>query len=545
MMFLVSILASALVVGVAGIKPVAMQCSPDGAVLLSVQEEALEGGQEVRTYRFSWPDGDVSLFSEEMLAPAIALPRSVRDIKVPCKLDSLVCAPQPFYGPDGELCVAIPGFRTGFCYKAVSRDGGKSWELPRRMLHNPDKPFSVCQLPGGDILLVKNCRPDEVEFTKDDELFALWSHDGGKSWYRNLKISGEKFCDSPVCCVDAQGNIYIAYRHCYQGVCDIKMVRLGTDGSRRRRMLMTAEASREAYLARMGQLLTPRENWLEDTLRICSYNTLRSSFTGGENWKDRCQTILEHIELWEPDVIGMQETSRDDIRDLYKKLKKNFDYIAITPEIMGPSVTRFRATSELPLWWNKKRFSLVEKGWLEFNIINPVKCGVNVSDESWGNGQDGNKAAIWAILLDKKNGKEICLFNLHLPTRSDPAKLATAKMLAHEVERVAGDRPVFITGDFNTDERSLAYYYLELDVEFLRDGGVALPKEKRRNWEYASMGGNKPMKEKTRNSRHIDHIFYTPASARPLSWEVNLDWGSNGYWGSDHHPLLMKFQYGY
>lgn len=544
-MLLVSILAGAFVLGAAGISPAAIQCSVNGTVSISVNEESLNGTLEQRTYAFTWPDGEVTLHQKGGLSPALPLPESARTIRIPCKLDSLVCAPQPFYGPDGRLCVAIPGFRTGFCYKAVSNDGGRSWELPRRMLHNPDKPFAICQLPGGDILLVKNCRPDEVEFTKDDELYALWSHDGGETWYRSLKISGEKFCDTPVCCADADGNIYIAYRHNYQGTCDIKVVRLGADGSRRRRTLLTAEASREAYLARVGHLLVPREHWLEDSLRIVSYNTLRSSFSGGENWKPRCQTICEHIGGWNPDIIGMQETSRDDIKDLYKKLKKDYDYIAITPEIMGPSVTRFRATSELPLWWNKKRFSLVDKGWLEFNIINPVKCGVNVSDESWGNGQDGNKAAIWAILLDKKTGKEICLFNLHLPTRSDPAKLATAKMLAQEVERVAGDRPVFITGDFNTDERSLAYYYLELDVEYLKDGGMALPLEKRRNWIYASMGGNMPLEKKTKNSRHIDHIFYTPASARPLRWEMNLDWGSNGSWGSDHHPLLMVFQYAY
>ncbi len=539
-MSLLSLLSSAVIVAASSITPCRIESPQVGLVLVSVEEKTLDGGSTVRTYKYNLGDGILRFEKEEDCRNMARLPKGVC---VPQKLDTLVCAPRMFHGPDGVLKMAVAGFRTGFCYSLESTDAGASWSLPRRMIHNPDKPFDVCDLPGGDVLLVKNCRIDEVEFTKDDELFACWSHDGGNTWYKTLKISGEKFIDNPVCCSDAEGNVYIAYRHYYQRECDIKLVRLGADGSRRRIPLLKARDAGRAYIESAGRILEPKSEWVEDKLRIVSYNTLRSSFTGGQPWVPRCKTICEHIEKWDPDFIGMQETSKEDIADLDRTLRKKYDYIAVTPEIMGPEVSRFRATSEIPIWWRKDRFKLLRKGWIEFNIINDVKCGVNVSDESWGNGQDGNKAAIWGVFLDKKSGEEVCVFNLHLPTRTEPSKLATAKMVAEKVLEVSDGRPVFITGDYNMDEKAYTFQYLQNDVEYIRDAGLAVAPEHRRNWEFASMGGDKPMEKKTKNSLHIDHIFYTPSNSEPLSWELETSHGSNGSHGSDHHPIMIEFRY--
>ena len=168
---------------------------------------------------------------------------------------------------------------------------------------------------------------------------------------------------------------------------------------------------------------------------------------------------------------------------------------------------------------------------------------MNVSDESWGNGQDGNKAAIWGIFLDKTTGKEVCVFNMHLPTRTEPSKLATAKMVAEEVAKVAEGRPVFITGDYNMTEEAYTFKYLENDVEYIRDAGLDVPADKRINWEFNSMYGDKPLEKKRRDSLHIDHIFYTPCNSRPISWELEYKNGSNGSHGSDHHPVLIVFEY--
>ena len=541
-MGITAILATAAMVAAASITPKEISPALSGGVLLTVEETLPDGATVWRTYECSPSDGSAAFIGEKENGKEAGLPDGV---SVPCKLDSLVCPPVPYRTPSGRIRLAVPGFRTGFCYYVESPDGGVTWDVPHRMIHNPDKPFAACNLPGGDLLLVKNCRIDEVEFTRDDELYICFSHDGGDSWYRTEKISGEKFCDNPVCCADAEGNIYIAYRHAYQRVCEVKLVRLGADGSRSRRTVLKAAGAENAYLESVGRLLAPRSSWMEPTLRIVSYNTLRSSFTGGQPWKPRCKTICEHIAKFDPDFIGMQETSREDIADLNRTLRKEYGYIAVTPEIMGPEVSRFRATSEIPLWWRRSRFTLLRKGWIEFNIINDRKCGVNVSDESWGNGQDGNKAAIWGVFLDRKTGKEVCLFNMHLPTRTEPSKLATAKMVAEKVREVAGDAPVFITGDYNMDERAYTFSYLQNDVEYLRDAGLALPPDRRRNWEFASMGGDKPMAEKKRTSLHIDHVFYTPASAEPLSWELDPEPGSNGSHGSDHHPIMVVFRYAY
>ena len=176
--------------------------------------------------------------------------------------------------------------------------------------------------------------------------------------------------------------------------------------------------------------------------------------------------------------------------------------------------------------------------------MNDVKCGANSSAESWGNGQDPNKSMIWGIFYDKQTKKKFCVMNLHLPTRSEPSKLATAKMVAEEAARVAEGLPVFITGDFNLTEKGFSFIYLEEDVEYLKDAGLALDDKDRKWWDYYSGAGLVlPVEKKTRDSRHVDHILYTPASAKPVRWETEIHPGSNGAPGSDHLPIVVTFRY--
>jgi len=541
-MTLFSILAS-VAVAASSISPRAISVTAEGELLLCVELARTDGSTAYQTFSLSTADWSAAPTQKTLEVADKALPEG---LSVPAKLDSMVCSPFRWTLPDGRQRMAIPGFRTGFLYWAESSDGGKSWETPHRMMHNPDKPFGMCATPGGGVMLVKNCRIDEVEFTRDDELYACWSHDNSESWYRTLRIADEKFCDCPVCCADSQGKFYIAYRHIYQRICEVKVICIGADYKPigPAVTVLTADQAEEAYLNKYGHLLQKRSDWLQDSLKIVSYNTLRSAWSGGQDaWRPRCATICEHIAQWDPDFVGMQETSMDDVADLGRKLRKNYDFIAITPEIMGPEVSEFRQTSEIPLWWRKSRFKLLEKGWLEFNIINPIKCGVNLSDESWGNAADGNKAALWGIFQDLKTGCELCVFNVHFPTRTEPSKLGTAKMVAEKIAEVAGGRPVFIIGDYNMDYSSFTYQYLENDVEYIRDAGAALPEEKRKNFEFDAGGGNVPMEKKSRKSRHVDHVFYTPATVEPLRWELNPNLGSNGSYGSDHHPILVVFRY--
>ncbi len=470
--------------------------------------------------------------------------KSKNKVKVPQKTDTTARNPKLFIAPDGSVKMAVQGFRTAFCYYASSLDGGLTWDLPKRMIMSPDRDFAVAQVPQGRVVLIKNCRIDEVEFTRDDELYAYISANGGESWRKGIKVSGQKFSTNPVCCVDEEGKIYIAYRHQYQRSCKIELVVLENGKAGAPVTLASAGKAEKGYLRSVGGLLTPKSHWAKEEVKLVSYNTLRSQWSGGRaKWLPRFETICEHLAQFDGDFIGMQETSKSDIDD-FKEVLKDYDYIAITPEIMGPSVSPERESSELPLWWRRSRFDLVKKGWLEFNIVNDVKCGANSSAESWGNGQDPNKSMIWGIFYDKQTKKKFCVMNLHLPTRSEPSKLATAKMVAEEAARVAEGLPVFITGDFNLTEKGFSFIYLEEDVEYLKDAGLALDDKDRKWWDYYSGAGLVlPVEKKTRDSRHVDHILYTPASAKPVRWETEIHPGSNGAPGSDHLPIVVTFRY--
>ena len=108
--------------------------------------------------------------------------------------------------------------------------------------------------------------------------------------------------------------------------------------------------------------------------------------------------------------------------------------------------------------------------------------------------------------------------------------------MVRTVRRIAAGYPAFLTGDFNSDEDTVPYRII-VDSGFIDDTMSAV--ENPENAEYFSMSRYKPMSTVKKSGKHIDHVFYTPNSAKVLSWKLITD-SYDGKFGSDHLPIMVE-----
>jgi endonuclease/exonuclease/phosphatase family metal-dependent hydrolase len=65
--------------------------------------------------------------------------------------------------------------------------------------------------------------------------------------------------------------------------------------------------------------------------------------------------------------------------------------------------------------------------------------------------------ATWAKLQPRTGGPAVYVFNTHFDISGESTRDAQAGVLRQQIESIAGDAPVIVTGDFNTTEASPTY----------------------------------------------------------------------------------------
>ena len=146
----------------------------------------------------------------------------------------------------------------------------------------------------------------------------------------------------------------------------------------------------------------------------------------------------------------------------------------------------------------------------------------------------------YAKLHDKINDMDFYIFNSHFDHRGLEAKEYSSVVLLDKVMTLAGGLPVILTGDFNMDEKTPGYAKL-IESGIVDDAMLALPAAKRINSQYFSMANYKPKEKISKSGLHIDHVFYTPANSKVLSWKLILD-SYDGVYGSDHLPIMIDWK---
>ncbi len=256
-------------------------------------------------------------------------------------------------------------------------------------------------------------------------------------------------------------------------------------------------------------------------LNIMSFNVRYPATGDGDNrWELRRDTLVDCIRQSRPDVIGTQELFETQGKYIVEKL----------PEYAWFGISR-RGNHEdehMGVFYLKEKFSVVESGnfWLSET---PEVAG----SSSWNVSLP--RMVTWGLFEEKKSKKRFYLANTHFAHRREDgqARIESARVLAHWLEKLPSQVPVILTGDFNTAVGSEPYQTL---TRFMKDSREGL-KDSAGEIGTINIGfSGKP------SSNRIDWILYRGDQLKPEKFETIL-YHQNGRYPSDHFPVQVRFTY--
>lgn len=276
-----------------------------------------------------------------------------------------------------------------------------------------------------------------------------------------------------------------------------------------------------AVLACMALLCTGLAACKQDesfTLTVMAQNLRVESGTDGEE-NDillRSNRFWSLIENYQPDVVGMQEYTSGWDYMLWDYLEES-DYKIIF---------QYRAAGDqeaTPIMYNSKKLELISS---EFFWLSDTP---EEESPSWDDNNGKRcRIATECVFKDKATGIRFVHINTHFGLTA--VSQENAGQLIHDrVEERYADMPVFVTGDFNSQEGSQAY-------ENITAGGLLFNSAYLAEETGTVCGTYTGYKDTS--SKVIDFVFVTE-KVQPEYYTVLTDKPDGGF-VSDHYGLLTR-----
>lgn len=251
-------------------------------------------------------------------------------------------------------------------------------------------------------------------------------------------------------------------------------------------------------------------------LNIVSYNVRYANDGEGKTIKERAIRFKKVMDLYPPDIMGLQEV----VPEWLKYLERDFgDEYAYINQWRGAS-----SKESTPIFWRKDKFQEVDSGcfWLSDTPDEESKA------ENWG--AKHYRVCMWVKLKIKATGKTFLFMNTHFDTK-DSAQPNSAKLVVERAKALGGFTalPVFLTGDFNTQEGSEAYKILNGPFKNIN---------KELNNDRTPTGNGY---HEGNSTSIIDFCFFSSEKATPLKYIV-LDEKIDGGYVSDHRGVFAQAQ---
>ncbi len=202
-------------------------------------------------------------------------------------------------------------------------------------------------------------------------------------------------------------------------------------------------------------------------------------------WEQRAPVIAGLIQFHDFDVLGTQEGFRHQMEDLCRLLP---DYGCS----MHGREDGKEAGEQMGIFYKKAKYELLEEGcfWL------------SETPEVPGKGWDASLPRIcgWAKLKRKMDGKTFLTCSVHLDHVGTVSRKEGIALVLRRIELMAGDGPVYLTGDFNSDQNSEGYRLIESSPRFSDTFNTATIR-------YAQNGTANKFDPNAMTQSRIDHIF--------------------------------------
>lgn len=166
----------------------------------------------------------------------------------------------------------------------------------------------------------------------------------------------------------------------------------------------------------------------------------------GHLWETRKAAVAEVLREHRPDVAGLQEALDFQVEFLRKELSGEYSLVGEGRE--GGVEGEFS-----PILYRSERFLLARAGRFWLSDTPSV-----VGSKTWASLP---RIVTWVELIDRFAEEPLLVFNTHWAHDSDEARLASAKLIRMEVDRIAErESAVILMGDFNCVPESDPYRVL-------------------------------------------------------------------------------------
>jgi endonuclease/exonuclease/phosphatase family metal-dependent hydrolase len=222
-------------------------------------------------------------------------------------------------------------------------------------------------------------------------------------------------------------------------------------------------------------------------MNIASYNVRYDAKEDAKEnpWSKRLPHIVNIVTKANLDIFGTQEGLFHQLSDLKRSLK---DY-----EYCGSGRNGGREGEYSSIWYKKDKFTLLASGnfWLSATP-DTVSKGWDASLE---------RICTWARFKEKRTGYTFFFFNTHLDHRGAEARKNSIGLIFNRIEKIAGNAPVILSGDFNMHVKDTAYNEFAKYRSFRNAYDVADDLQDRNHGTFNGFDTS------YHSDKRIDHIF--------------------------------------
>lgn len=255
--------------------------------------------------------------------------------------------------------------------------------------------------------------------------------------------------------------------------------------------------------------------YLENKIKVVSYNIRCANDPNGNSVDEREWRLEEILQKYDADIMGFQEVTESWAGRLHIMLSGDYDYELVYRAPEGEA-----GNEANPIFYKKSKFKLLDTGhfWLSET---PAKMG-----KGWG--ADHYRICTWVKLQVRQTGSVFYYFNTHVDYKPEP-QVPSAELLIRKAKLISGGKGCIVTGDFNLTHSAPAYAKM---CSYFADSNMATVKDTRQ--------GTLPSYGKNKNGGNIiDYCFFTPATAKALTYKVMTDL-VDGKYASDHFGVYSE-----
>lgn len=264
------------------------------------------------------------------------------------------------------------------------------------------------------------------------------------------------------------------------------------------------------------------------TMTVATYNIRNDANSddakNGNGWQQRLPEVCNLIKYHDFDIFGTQEGLYHQLENMKEQLPE-MDYIGVGRDD-GKQAGEYSA-----IFYKKDKFKLLDSGnfWLSNNSSKP----------NMGWDAVCIRICSWGKFKEKTSGKEFYMFNVHTDHVGVKARKEGAKLILEKIKKIAGKKPVILTGDFNSDQNSESYMLLNTTNQ-LRDSYELSP------IKYANNGTFNSFNLTRKTDERIDHIFINN-DFKVIRYGILTDiyWDRNSVprVASDHYPVAAELEF--